>query len=533
LRISPLDAKLGFGKGLGLDDKLAGHQLRAFGGFFKKSWRSNDILWGRLDGLNCLLKALITKESIKRFQYVVQRESKQKNIETDEYIERLVEQSIGSSTKQLITNKLNEVANKLTELSKENDNDNELIKRLLKDVKELQEQSNKSIKELQKKLKKLFKLLQGSNNSKELDDLLNELLEQLVEEGQKEIISTDLEKVIEDAIDQQIQWSDIQQKEDCLTTAQNIVQRLLEQKINKKLSSENSGQNDSQENQLRQLNKLNSFFEKLETKSKNNTLNLFQKQNEQNDKQLKQLFQQSLNLDDQGAEKIIDIIISEKISDEKWYEFLKRILRASKQELISPKEKEVENKLNELNQKIEPVLDDVFNSIRPKYDPIIGTLEPTLTMWTATALAEESLNNLKSDDDKADYFQNLYRVSQEELGKDVPLPVRLHLLIKSLLVFRDILVSWRGKKIYKNPLFSLFNFVLSIYESEKYKNYQKLLNWFLLIPVGLFIFCIWQLWLAKPTILVITIVVTTILLLWLLIYLLHSQFDQILKKILK
>jgi hypothetical protein len=49
----------------------------------------------------------------------------------------------------------------------------------------------------------------------------------------------------------------------------------------------------------------------------------------------------------------------------------------------------------------------------------------------------------------------------------------------------------------------------------------------------LFIFCIWQLWLAKPTILVITIVVTTILLLWLLIYLLHSQFDQILKKILK
>jgi hypothetical protein len=139
LRISPLDAKLGFGKGLGLDDKLAGHQLRAFGGFFKKSWRSNDILWGRLDGLNCLLKALITKESIKRFQDVVQRESKNQKIKTQEYIERLVEQSIGFSTKKSIT----------------------------------------------RDLIKLFDLLQESNNGKELDDLLNELLEQLVEEGQK------------------------------------------------------------------------------------------------------------------------------------------------------------------------------------------------------------------------------------------------------------------------------------------------------------------------------------------------------------
>ena len=49
IRISPRDAQKGFSRS-GFSDKVAGDALYHFG-FFKRSWRSNDILWGRLDGL--------------------------------------------------------------------------------------------------------------------------------------------------------------------------------------------------------------------------------------------------------------------------------------------------------------------------------------------------------------------------------------------------------------------------------------------------------------------------------------------------
>ena len=76
VRISPNDADKGFGKDKGLEEKLAGDQFRAFGGFFKKSWRSNDILWGRLDGVNRIVDGLLTSESLKAFSGVVSRQIK-------------------------------------------------------------------------------------------------------------------------------------------------------------------------------------------------------------------------------------------------------------------------------------------------------------------------------------------------------------------------------------------------------------------------------------------------------------------------
>ena len=39
--------------------KLAGTKLANFGAFFMREWRENDILWGRLDGAECLIKALL------------------------------------------------------------------------------------------------------------------------------------------------------------------------------------------------------------------------------------------------------------------------------------------------------------------------------------------------------------------------------------------------------------------------------------------------------------------------------------------
>jgi hypothetical protein len=81
-RISPEDARLGlsskFKDGKRLEQKLAGDSLKAFGGFFKKSWRANDILWGRLDGLNRIVEALVTEETIKNFPKFLEREAKTK-----------------------------------------------------------------------------------------------------------------------------------------------------------------------------------------------------------------------------------------------------------------------------------------------------------------------------------------------------------------------------------------------------------------------------------------------------------------------
>jgi patatin-related protein len=65
IRISPLDAERGFSN-KGLSDKVSGDALYHFAGFFKRSWRSNDILWGRLDSLCQLTETLLTPEKIER-----------------------------------------------------------------------------------------------------------------------------------------------------------------------------------------------------------------------------------------------------------------------------------------------------------------------------------------------------------------------------------------------------------------------------------------------------------------------------------
>jgi patatin-related protein len=59
IRVSPFDAQRGFSNRPG-GDKVSGDVLHHFGGFLKRSWRSNDIMWGRLDGLCQLFETLLT-----------------------------------------------------------------------------------------------------------------------------------------------------------------------------------------------------------------------------------------------------------------------------------------------------------------------------------------------------------------------------------------------------------------------------------------------------------------------------------------
>ncbi|WP_295615116.1 patatin-like protein [Chamaesiphon sp. GL140_3_metabinner_50] len=92
--ISPDNAQLGIGKGKNTQQKLGGDKLYNIGGFFKKSWRSNDLLWGRLDGLNRILEGIITPKSVTAFAHFVQRESTQTNCTPSQYLDWLLTESL-------------------------------------------------------------------------------------------------------------------------------------------------------------------------------------------------------------------------------------------------------------------------------------------------------------------------------------------------------------------------------------------------------------------------------------------------------
>jgi hypothetical protein len=59
VRISPTDAKNLCDDSGGQRSKLAGRMYFSFGAFFAKSWRENDMLWGRLDGAEILVRDLL------------------------------------------------------------------------------------------------------------------------------------------------------------------------------------------------------------------------------------------------------------------------------------------------------------------------------------------------------------------------------------------------------------------------------------------------------------------------------------------
>lgn len=58
VRMSPYDAQRGLSR-RNVESKLCGETFGHFGAFLKRSWRSNDILWGRLDGISRLLEVLL------------------------------------------------------------------------------------------------------------------------------------------------------------------------------------------------------------------------------------------------------------------------------------------------------------------------------------------------------------------------------------------------------------------------------------------------------------------------------------------
>jgi hypothetical protein len=65
VRISPIDARRAY-SAQPLDAKLCGNSLANFSGFLKRSWRANDTMWGRLDGVCQLIECLVTHDRVKK-----------------------------------------------------------------------------------------------------------------------------------------------------------------------------------------------------------------------------------------------------------------------------------------------------------------------------------------------------------------------------------------------------------------------------------------------------------------------------------
>ncbi len=64
-RLSPIDATYGYSKYLCLEQKVAGAALGAFAGFFRKQWRANDIMWGRLDAVSQIIECILTQQRVR------------------------------------------------------------------------------------------------------------------------------------------------------------------------------------------------------------------------------------------------------------------------------------------------------------------------------------------------------------------------------------------------------------------------------------------------------------------------------------
>ncbi len=111
VRISPVDAQARFSH-REAGEKISGDALAHFGGFFKKAWRSNDILWGRLDALCELTEQLLTTDRIRE---VVHNDELRKELRSEfgqdrvAYVE-MIFPSLEGGSKQRIADWLGDLA---------------------------------------------------------------------------------------------------------------------------------------------------------------------------------------------------------------------------------------------------------------------------------------------------------------------------------------------------------------------------------------------------------------------------------------
>jgi len=162
VRISPKDAQCGLSK-MEAGQKVAGESLGHFSAFFRRDWRSNDILWGRLDSICLIIESLLS----------------------DKELERLIRMP----QKRAIFDKLFDGTNK-SRLS-------------LKQEYSLQDCPDQYLDHLEKAWS-----FMSNHNNKDINKYKH-FREALIEAGQHNIAHQDLPKVYEDMYYQEIVWDQI------------------------------------------------------------------------------------------------------------------------------------------------------------------------------------------------------------------------------------------------------------------------------------------------------------------------------------
>ena len=428
-RISPDDSQKGFGKDKKLEERLAGLQLRAFGGFFKKSWRANDILWGRLDGLNRLVDCLLTPTTVKSFRTFKQRNSCIKNAD-------LVKEALPHATPR-------------------------------------------EAQEIEKILDKLL-----SEDEKIADKEFQSFLELIVLAGQRAILTTDLKDVLNDTIEEQFSWNQQLGIPDSADLYEIGYRSQLDRTSS--LNSQLQGLNEIDlffDSLLEPKSKFRDgcqiYIEKIMKDTDREGVELHLR------KQLDNAFPNSADNTRRDLSNRLSLLLLQlkrqqlKRFDDTSKAFASRFILAlspsidllltiSEEELkalpptVSPETRERIVNLKDQLSCVSVKFREALNNLKPIFSPTGGYLDKPLIPYVTGSLVDSSIQVIMNDPQKMEnYFRYQYRVGSEKVIKNIPPVILNKLLARSGLVLRDILRSEpTGEVLSKSPTFQFVDRLL-------------------------------------------------------------------------
>jgi patatin-related protein len=428
-RISPDDSQKGFGKDKKLEERLAGLQLRAFGGFFKKSWRANDILWGRLDGLNRLVDCLLTPTTVQSFRTFKQRNSCIKNAD-------LVKEALPHATPR-------------------------------------------EAQEIEKILDKLL-----SEDEKIADKEFQSFLELIVLAGQRAILTTDLKDVLNDTIEEQFSWNQQLGIPDSADLYEIGYRSQLDRTSS--LNSQLQGLNEIDlffDSLLEPKSKFRDgcqiYIEKIMKDTDREGVELHLR------KQLDNAFPNSADNTRIDLSNRLSLLLLQlkrqqlKRFDDTSKAFASRFILAlspsidllltiSEEELkalpptVSPETRERIVILKDQLSCVSVKFREALNNLKPIFSPTGGYLDKPLIPYVTGSLVDSSIQVIMNDPQKMEnYFRYQYRVGSEKVIKNIPPVILNKLLARSGLVLRDILRSEpTGEVLSKSPTFQFVDRLL-------------------------------------------------------------------------
>ncbi|HEY9625929.1 MAG TPA: patatin-like protein [Coleofasciculaceae cyanobacterium] len=454
IRISPEDAQKGFGKDKGLMEKLAGDQFRAFGGFFKKSWRSNDILWGRLDGVNRIIDALLTPKALLAFPGFLQRQVESLNQQDpslnatpESYLTALIQETLPRATaaqKQTMLQSLLELCDLSKGLTDQEVVDQELTR---KQTLELQEFAEKLIPELQ---------------------------EMMITAEHRAIVQSELGYVLEDAIDEQLEWNQ-QQIQPTKETSKVSTQFHYKPVSVKHLEGDELKAVKQLDHLMKTvvdpklLSGVASSLGLLSIATQNPADQPGRQevvQGDNGEQSLPDLMHTAFRHSSQSdrrklSDYLLPIIQTKTPAVDDFYRFFNQLLLATSHELsYSTASEDYKAALSTIEQQIRKIVDQV----RPTYQPVGGYFDRAITPFVATELARTSTQSLLQDGDVDAYFRNKYRVGSENLADGIPPLILQNLAAQVGMILRNVLVtSSIGPRVRPTVAYKIFNASLNLF----------------------------------------------------------------------